>query len=337
MDDDRERLSETGAAATASAEGPVRADRAEPKPWDFRQTTRFSVETVRAIRRVFDHWGPLLQTSLAPIARMPVKLGELKLETMTYEGYARQPADHGVVAVLNASAFGSPFLLRLDEEIALGLLDRELGGPGLAMPRTRGFSPMELQVVQGPVEGIIRVLEEVWRVALNEVTLELVRMDNANQLQAIASPTEAVVWVQQEVVLGTNRGAMHVILPYPAVEPVLLQLVTGRGGESPAKAGERPVLKPFVGLRHVRVEARLGPAVLSAAQVQALRPGDVVALPIRLGQGFWMTVEGRPAFLVHDIGRVGLRTAVRVAQLLPRSVLASLAESAEASTQGGVS
>jgi flagellar motor switch protein FliM len=333
MDDDRERPS--GAGNTA-AEDPVQAGRVEPKPWDFRQTTRFSVETVRAIRRVFDHWGPLLQTSLAPIARMPVKLGDLKLETMTYEGYARQPADHGVVAVLNASAFGSPFLLRIDEELALGLLDRELGGPGTATPRARGFSPMELQVVQGPVEGIVRVLEEVWRVALSDLTLELVRMDNANQLQAIAPPTEAIVWVQQEIVLGANRGTLHVILPYPAVEPVLLQIVTGRGGEVPSKGGERPVLKPFVGLRHVRVEARLGPAVLSAAQVQALRPGDVVTLPVRVGQGFWMTVEGRPAFLVHEIGRVGIRTAVRVAQLLPRSVLASIAESTP-TLQGGVS
>jgi flagellar motor switch protein FliM len=334
---DDERLDAAGSGG--SEDGTVGSPRtgSDPKPWDFRQTTRFSAETVRAIRRVFDHWGPLLQTSLAPIARMPVKLGELKLETMSYETYARQPADHGIVAVLNASAFGSPFLFRLDEELALGLLDRELGGPGFAVPRARGFSPMELQVMQGQVEGIVRVLEEVWRVALNEVTLELVRLDNANQLQAITSPTEAIVWVQQEVTLGTNRGAMHVILPYPAVEPVLLQLVTGRGGESPAKTGERPVLRPFVGLRHVRVEARLGPAVLSAAQVQALRPGDVVALPIRLGQGFWMTVEGRPAFLVHDIGRVGIRTAVRVAQLLPRSVLESLSHSVDPRAQGGVS
>jgi flagellar motor switch protein FliM len=287
---------------------------AVPRPWDFRQTTRFSAEILRGFRRLFDHFGPLMQTALPPATRMTVDIGDLRLEPLSYEAYARSPADNGVLAVVTeAAGVLGPFVVRLDEGLALVLLDRELGGPGVAATRTRPFSSLELSVVRGPLEVLVRLIEEIIRLQVPEANLVLDRVDGANQLQNIAPPTEAVLWVQQGLTLNGVSGRVHVVLPYGAIESALTLLVTGQRLEA--------VLKPFVGLRHARTEARLGPVVLTAEQVAGLRPGDVVALGVRVGQGFWMTVEGRPAFLVHDIGRVGLRTAVRVAQKLPRSLL----------------
>jgi flagellar motor switch protein FliM len=303
------------------AEGGAPTSGAVGEPWDFRQTTRFSAEVLRGFRRLFDHWGPLMQTALPPSTRMPVEIGDLKMDPLSYEAYARSPVDFGVLGVVEeASGLLGPILLRLDEGLALVLLDRELGGAGVPMERTRPFSSLELSVMRGPLEMVTRLLEEIFRLQMPEANLTLDRVDGANQLQNIAPPTEAVLWVQQALTLNGVAGRVHVVLPYASIESALTLLVTGQRGDMPTDVGQA-VLKPFVGLRHVRAEARLGPVVLTAEQVAGLRPGDVVALNVRVGQGFWMTVEGRPAFLVHDIGRVGLRTAVRVAQKLPASLL----------------
>ena len=295
-------------------------------PWDFRRTTRFSAEAVRGIRRLFEHWGPLMQSTLGPTTRLTVEIGELQLDALSYEAYARLPVDHGVSATVEErTRFGAPFTLRLDEDLALILLDRELGGPGTLIPRNRPLSALELSVLRHPLETLANLVEELVRLQVPGAAMELVRMDGADRAQAGTRATEALLWIRQEVTLAGAKGDVHIILPFAAIEPVLA-LLAGEKGAEQEDDQRSPVLRPFVGLRHANTEARIGPAILTAGQVAALRPGDVVAMNVRVGQGFWMTVEGRPAFLVHDIGRVGIRTAVRVAQQLPSSFLNRIAD-----------
>jgi flagellar motor switch protein FliM len=310
----------------ASVPVPVESPPASVEPWDFRRTTRFSAEAMRGVRRLFDHWGSLIQTTLGPSTRLSVETQELRVDALSYEEYSRHPLDQGVVATLEErTRFGAPVQLRVDENLALVLLDRELGGPGVLVPRGRPFSPLELSVLRHPLETIVKLVEEVIRLQMPQAALELVRTEGTDRAQTGTLATEAILWIRQRMLLAGVEGQLHLVVPYTAIEPVLPMLSGERGADDEAVRAA-PVLRPFIGLRRVRAEARLGPATLSAREVAGLRPGDVVALNVRVGQGFWMTVEGRPAFLVHDIGRVGIRTAVRVAQQLPSSFLTHLAD-----------
>lgn len=304
----------TPALVEAIEQRPEAAER-----WDFRYRTRFSADALRAIRRMFDHWGTMLQTTLSPTIRLPVAAGVLEMDLMSYEAYTREAVDHGVVVILEASHFRGPLLLRLSEGLALALLDRELGGMGAVVPRDRAPSPLELDVLLSPIEVLVHGLQDVWRMGLPDLALKITRLEGLTQFQGAVSPGEAILWIKQSVTMGDNLtdGMLHCLIPYSSVEPVLPTLFTGQPQElKPGDHGSE-VLDPTLGLRRVRIEAKLGPAVLSVGQLRKLREGDVIALPTKVGQGFWMMVEGRPAFLAHQIGRVGIRTAIRISQMLP--------------------
>ncbi len=289
------------------------------RPWDFKQSTRFTPDVVRAISRVMEQSHLMIQTMLPASFRSPVTPKTPDIVTLSFERYSTVPKDRGISLTIVSDRLAAPILLMLDEMITAAILDRELGGQGAPGAMTRTLSPLELQVLFLASDNFVKVVEATFQLAIPELKLSCERVVASSQLQNVVPPTESLLWIKQPIAFGAHTGYMHIVLPYMSIEPVLPNIVTWQAGWSSRGSEVQDVdgLSPALAVRPVVVEVALAPISLTVGQLHALEPGDIIVTPHKVSDGFWVTVEGRPTYWGKTVGKVGPRLAILVERVIP--------------------
>jgi|GEM_PF-5794600 len=286
----------------------------ELERWDFKQTLRYSPDSLRAIRRLLSPWGPMVQSALGITLRLPIGVNELEFQASTFDDVSKALFSSGVVAVVSAKALASPVLLHIDGALAGTFLERELGGAGPAERIERALTPTETAVVSLLVDAFVETMQHAVRLQVPTVSLKIDNVENATQMGSFTSPTETVLTVHMGLRLGPGGGDVRLLLPFGAVEP-FLPMITG--GAAQRGAEEVPVeLTPMIAMRKATIEARLGSTRIPLERVLALTPGEVIPLPTRVGAPIWLMVSGRPTYYGHRLGRVGIHLALQLAGVL---------------------
>ena len=312
----------SAAAPAAEQPGVPRPAAAEPvaRPWDFRQSTRFTPDVVRAISRVLEQSHLMIQTMLPASFRAPVIPKPMEIVTLSFERYLQMPKDRGVALILVSDRLTAPILLLLDESVTSSLLDRELGGSGVPSPITRALSALEIEVLSLAVDNFVRVLETTFQLVVPDMRLACDRVGASAQMENIVAPTESLLWVKQPITFGPHSGWIHVLIPYMSIEGLLPTLSTWRAGwmrqdtEDPVASG----LNPSLGIRPVRVEVALAPISLTVGQLHGLEVGDIIVTPHKVADGFWISVEGRAAYWGRTLGKSGNRLVAQVERVIPK-------------------
>jgi flagellar motor switch protein FliM len=134
------------------------------------------------------------------------------------------------------------------------------------------------------------------------------------QLIALTAPTSMVLVLSYGVQVPSAGivGEITVCLPIATLAPALEKL-TARVSERSGLDDETVVMTGVVHGLGVEIEAQLRATQLTAAQVAALQPGDVIVLDHRITDPAIGLVAKQPVFTAH-VGRRGRRFAVAVAE-----------------------
>ncbi len=291
------------------------------RPWDFRQSTRFTPDVVRSITRVLEQSHLMIQTMLPASFRAPVIPKAMEIITLSFERYLQMPKDDGVALILNSDRLGAPILLLLDEAVTSSLLDRELGGSGVPSTMSRALSALEIEVLSLAVDNFVRVLETTFQLVVPDIRLTCDRLIASAQMENIVAPTESLLWIKQPITFGSHAGWIHVLMPYMSIEVLLPTLSRWRTGWRRQDAEEHlpSGLNPSLGIRPVRVEVLLAPINLTVGQLNGLEEGDIIVTPHKVADGFWIAVEGRAAYWGRILGKRGNRLVAQVERVIPKS------------------
>ncbi len=290
------------------------------KPWDFTASTRFTPDVLRAVLRVTEQSHLMIQTLLPASFRAAVSPGDPSVQSISFERYLQVPKDHGACLTMVSNRMAAPILLLLDDTLTSAVLDRELGGTGTPSALTRTLSPLELNILNIALEPFVQWLTSTFQLAVADLRLTMERVVSASQMQSIVSPTESVLWVEQPITFGNTGGIIHMVLPYVSIEPILPSILTWQAGwgQNDAEAEEEEdALHPALGIRDVVLQAVLPPVMLTVRQVMDLSSGDIILLPNRVSDGYWVLAEGRPTYWGSRLGQMGPRLAVQIEEVLP--------------------
>jgi len=272
--------------------------------YDFKRPNRVSKEQLRAFRGVHDKMARSLASQISSIMRSIVEIQLHSVDQMTYGEFLMSLPNPTSFNVFSIKPLEGSGVIEINPSIAFPMLDRLLGGKGEPFDASREFSDIELSLFETILRVMMSTLKEAWGPVMDVYPAIESKESSPNVVQIVAQ-NEIVVMVVMEIIIGHSSGMMNICYPVIALEPVLPKLASRdlMLNETSSKKSRNTELQVLLGGAKVDVEANLGNADLTMADILEIKVGDVLRLSSAADDIVTVSVDGKERFK----GEIGLR------------------------------
>ena len=290
----------------------------EMMTYDFRRPERVSKEQLKGLQSLFEAFARELSIALPPFLRTVVRVDLLSIDQLTYDEFILSVSRPTCLSIINMAPLEGNAVIELSPSVVFPIVDRILGGKGTALGESRELTEIENRIIQRVVLMILDSLRRAWE-QLVEFKMSVVSQESDPLIVQIVAGSDMVILVGYEIHVGEAVGAMNMCIPLVFLNPVLDQISqqTRFIRKMNMKLAEQTRSRILRTVRRslVPVDAVLGSARLSLADVARLQVGDVVQLDSDVEQPIRVQVGGTERYVAIP-GRSGEQSAVQVASLL---------------------
>ncbi len=250
------------------------------KNYDFKRPAKFSKEHLRTLELIFEHYGRLLSTNLPVYLRKNVQVNVASSETVTFSEFSNALANPVILAVVNFRPLPGDIIIEMTENLGYAIVDRMLGGKGVALEKTRDFSEIELSILDKIMVICMQLLREPWKNVV-EVNPMLERIETNPQFAQIIAPNEMIAIVTLNIKIGDVEGFMNISLPYITLEDIIDNLNTKFWFSTMTRDTDETYdeyLQSMLKRVDVPVKALLGRSMVTVNDFAGLQVGDIIRL-----------------------------------------------------------
>lgn len=289
------------------------------KVHDFSKPSKFAKEHIKTLYNIHEIYARLVTTFLTGYLRTPVQVEVIEVQALPYNEFSNSISNPAVLGVIDFSPLNGSIIMDMSPVVAYALIDRILGGKGLAMERIRGFTEIELAIVERVIIQILSLLREPWESVI-DIRPRLEKIETNAQFAQIVSPTETVSLITLGAKIGDAEGFINICVPYIVLEPVIGKLSTKMWYSTEKKEitpETKLALEKRIQNTLVPVRAVLGATEISVQEFLELQIGDVIPLDTN--------VNGDLNVMVGDLlkfkGKPGVKknkVAIKIAEVVRR-------------------
>ncbi len=245
--------------------------------FDFGQAGHISADQLRTLKSLDEQFARNLMHTLSAWLRVNLTVSPLPNEQQAFHIFAEgvgtdyllpiQLVEHHVRGALKWS-------MRLVPEV----VDLLLGGSGGVPPLDRELTEIEETVLLSVIEIVVRELNAAW--AHIGLSFEMQARDRDGQQNRLMAAQEKTLCLRYDVQMPGVAGELCLCLPVSALNTSLRAFAAVRDVPRPRSPEERQRME--AALRGARVKAGLcfPPVRIAAAELQQLRPGSLLKLPL---------------------------------------------------------
>lgn len=285
--------------------------------FDFRRPNKLGRDIARAMDLLHEVFARRVGTTWGSELRAYVQVESAGLVQLPYDDVIRSMPNPNVLVVGEAYPLGTPFVVEIDLQLAMLLVDRLLGSEETnAVRGVRRPTEVELELLGHLGQHAVLALAEVLApIGVTEPRMRAVEVNP--QLVQVAAPSDPALLVVFHVrVSGPLDAAGTISMIYPGgLMSALLEHVASLRADTTERAidaGETEALLTGLGAAEVDLAVRLHESSVSASEVRSLEVGQVLRLDHRVGRPAVAVAGDAPILDVH-LGRVGPRRAAQVA------------------------
>lgn len=254
------------------------------KDYDFARPAKFSKEHLRTLEIIFEHYGRLLATNLPVYLRKNVQVEVINSEALTYSEFSNSLSNPVVLGITNFSPLPGNVVLELAPNLAFAMLDRMLGGQGVALEKTREFSEIELAIMERVFNTCVELFRVPWETVV-DISPRLERIETNSQFAQIISPSEMIALVTLNITIGDVDGLMNICLPFLCLEDVMDKLNTKywfSTMQDTEDGAYQQTIEYLISKANIPVKALLGKSSISVSDFTNLQIGDVIRLDTKV-------------------------------------------------------
>lgn len=284
---------------------------------DFRRPSKFAKDHLRTIQIINENYARLLTNFLSGYLRTLVQVDVQTVQALQYSEFTNSIANPAVLGIINFAPLPGSIIMEINPSIAYSLIDRILGGRGYTIEKVRGFTEIELAILQRLISQMLTIMRDPWE-NVTEIRPVLDRIETNAQFAQLMSPNEMVVLVTFTAKIGEVESLLNICIPHMTVEPVMSKLSTKLWFsliEHGATEESRRAIEAKVEESKIPVAAILGRTTISVHDFLMLQPGDVLSLNT--------SVNGKIEVMVGDmvkfLGKPGARNkkaAVKITDII---------------------
>ncbi|MDR1689588.1 MAG: flagellar motor switch protein FliM [Clostridiales bacterium] len=268
----------SGSAASSGLLGDPKAKKTVD--YDFARPSKFNKEQLKTLEIIFENYARMVSSFLTGYLRTTTNIEVANAELLTYNDFNASISNPVILAVVELSPLKGLIILDLSANIGYSIIDRILGGPGLALEKLRDFSEIEVILLERLVSQMLVYLIEPWE-SITNIQPKLMRLETNSQFAQIISPGEMIALVTLNIKVGSVEGYMNFCLPHYCMEPIMDRLNTGyRFGYISEEADDtfKETLESRLERAMIPVSVTIGRTNVSVGEFIGLQVGDIIPL-----------------------------------------------------------
>ena len=298
-------------AAAPGDEPAAPANAAGARPYDLARQERIVRGRMPALELIHERFSRNLRIGLFNFMR---RNPEVSVEPVVVGKYATFMSSLVVpsnINIMQIKPLHGSALLIMEAQLVASVIDIMFGGSGRVAGQVEGreFSATEQRLILRMIELICVEYRKAWE-AVYPLELVYGRSEMQPQFANIATPTEIVVSARFQIHLGDHGGAIHLCIPYTALEPIRETLFSSVNANLQSnERGWLGTLSQEIKPANVDLVAQLTTAEITIGELINLRRGDIIE--IDAGPDAQLKVGQVPVF-EGRYGEFNGRYAVRI-------------------------
>lgn len=250
------------------------------KNHDFRRPSKFAKDHLKTLHIIHENYARLVTNFLSGYLRTLVHVDVISVEPLSYYEFNNSISNPVILSVVDFTPLSGSIIFEIAPNISFALIERILGGRGSSMERVRGFTEIELAIVERIIIQMLNLMREPWENVIS-IRPRLEKIETNAQFAQIISPNEIVALVTLSTRIGDVEGMINICIPHMVVEPIVSKLSTRLWFANIEKETTKET-KENIGSKIeqtiVPLKAILGKTTLTVSEFIELQPGDVLVL-----------------------------------------------------------
>src|ERR1039458_9683207 len=215
-------ISDSPSAVAAAPEAGITVDEQgrKIKTYDFNRPNRFSKDPMRTLQMLHEIFSRGFTASVAAYLRTVAEIKVVSVTQLPFREYTMSLPRPDCIFVLKMEPLDGSFLLEINPELVLTLIDRILGGPGKAPTASRELTLIEQSVIEKILNRGMEALQEAW-LKVGHFQPKLTGYETTAQFVQIVAPSEITAVIEFEVKINDVTGKMSMCIPYVVLEPII--------------------------------------------------------------------------------------------------------------------
>jgi flagellar motor switch protein FliM len=284
------------------------------QPYNYARSGQISSEQLKAISLLNDLFARNLTHNLSAWLRSECKVQLVSAEQIPYNEFMLRVPELAFIGSVRLDPLGAVSVLQMELAPIPSIIDSLLGGGG-AQGEVRELTAIEETIVTHVVDVICRELSTAWQTVGLSFHFESRQMQT--QMARLMPVTERTLCLSFEIRLPETSGLLNFAFP-AVVSNTILRRLTGewtRQSRHSAEAAER--MRQRLMTVPVGAALQLPKSRVSMAGVEALKPGEILALPLPASVRPRLLVAGVPVFTAAPV-RSGEHRGAHVVALAER-------------------
>ncbi|CAH8770008.1 flagellar motor switch protein FliM [Paenibacillus dendritiformis] len=291
------------------------------RSYDFKRAVRFSKDHIRSLTRIHENFARFLTTYFSAQLRTFVQINVVQVEQLPYDEFIRSIPKMTILNIFEAEPLKGRMVLEVNPNVAYAMLDRMLGGAGVAPSKINVLTEIETTVMERIFSRAFESLQEAWKSVL-DIRPRLEALETNPQFMQIVSPNETIALISLSTKIGDTTGMINLCIPHVVIEPIMPKLSVHHWFVSEKKTRE-PIeiekLRQRVSKAKLPIAVELGTSQISVQELMQLSIGDVIALNKPVDSGLTIRVGDRMKY-IGTPGVVKDRVAVQIEQVVEEGV-----------------
>ena len=289
------------------------------KDYDFRTANRFNKEHMRTLKVIYDTFARLFASYLSGTLRAMCTAEVITVEETKYAEFVNALPNPLILAVVRQPPMIGSVLLEISPDLSYAIISRLLGGAPDKENVSRGFTEIELVLLERILRQFLPLFGESWEKVV-PITTTLDRLETSPQFAQIVAMNETVAIISLRVTLDNAEGSFNICLPHLALEPISQQLSTKllyqtdihRETESAHKD-----IQKRIQMTPLDVSASFNETLAPVREILNLQAGDVISLDHQVSQPITLRVGHLPKFKA-EIGVKENRYAAKIVDIIQK-------------------
>lgn len=250
------------------------------KSHDFSSPNKFAKDHIRTLNVINENYSRLLTTFLTGYLRTLVQIDVVSVEQLQYSEFTNSISNPVILSVVDFTPLNGSIILEMAPHVVYALIDRVLGGRGSAIEKIRGFSEIELAIIERIIIQMLNLMKEPWENVIS-IRPRLERIETNSQFVQIIAPNEVIALVTLNARVGEVEGLINICIPHMVVEPIVPKLSTRLWYsmmEKETTNEARQSIEARIQSTKVPVRAILGTTIFTVSDFIELQAGDVIPL-----------------------------------------------------------
>lgn len=286
------------------------------KDYNFKIPNKFAKDHTRTLQILHENFSRLLQTYLSGYLRALVQIEVISVDQLTYNEFTNSMPNPSVLGIVDFAPLTGSIIVEMTPSISFAMIERVLGGTGHAFERARGFTEIELSLLEKILGQIIGYFRDPWKNVI-ELRPKLKKIETNPQFAQIMSPNETVALITLNTKVGNIEGMIHICIPHLVIEPVIPKLSTKfwfSGINKEITGNDLKIIEKKIQSTVLPIRVVLGSSDIAVKDFLGLQIGDVIPLntfandDLKIFVGNLLKFHGKP-------GVKNTRVAVKITRV----------------------